>query len=70
MSEAEKSPWDTLSSEEPTETKALREEVSELDTKLKTVIDQGLPVDEFPVFKGLKTATEAALDIVDKKNQR
>ncbi|MDR1546857.1 MAG: hypothetical protein LBU12_09170 [Deltaproteobacteria bacterium] len=56
---------DVLSSGQPDEVKALREEIAQLDFGLKTIIDAGLPPNEFGFFKGIKQAAEAALAIID-----
>jgi hypothetical protein len=66
MSEAVKSPWDILASGQPGEVGSLRQRVSELDAKLGKLLAEGLSVEEYPFFQGLRAATEAALSIVEK----
>jgi hypothetical protein len=65
LSQPAASVFDVLSSGQPEEVKALRDEFAELDFQLRQIIDKGLPVDEFPVFQGLQAASEAAVAIID-----
>ncbi|MDR2441954.1 MAG: EscE/YscE/SsaE family type III secretion system needle protein co-chaperone [Deltaproteobacteria bacterium] len=66
MSQSNKSPWDILDSGQPQEVKELRQELADLDFELKKTLDAGLTVEEYPVISALKSASEAAIDIVDK----
>jgi hypothetical protein len=59
------SPLDALTAGRSDETETLRLELRELAAELRSIVDAGVTSDEFVVFQGLRSAAEAALEIVE-----
>jgi hypothetical protein len=59
------SPWDALSSGRSDEIEVLRLSLRELAADLRSIMDGGVTTGEYPVFQGLRSAAEAALEIVE-----
>jgi 3-methyladenine DNA glycosylase/8-oxoguanine DNA glycosylase len=67
MTEPFKSALDVLAKEarNTSDIKAIKEEIFELKSRLKTTMDKGLPPDKIKPLKGLLAACEAAGQVVD-----
>ena len=59
------SPFESLASGGPEDAASLREEIAALEADLKKILDSGVPVSEFPFYKGLSEAAGAALAIIE-----